>query len=185
MVETGRIAALVERLADAVVLVDAEGTICLVNAAGEELFGRSRSKLLGSDFGFASIDGESAEIEISTPRGVRIAELRTSPLEWDQGERYDIISLRDVTDQRELQEKYNHVQKMDAMGQLTGGIAHDFNNILAVVMGNLQLLERKLEPESPVMNFVRDALQASSRGAALTRQLLAFSRKQRLELERA
>jgi CheY-like chemotaxis protein len=72
-------------------------------------------------------------------------------------------------------------QKMEGVGQLTGGIAHDFNNLLAVIVGNLDLLEEELEPKSKAQQMARDALTASLRGADLTRQLLAFSRRQTLE----
>jgi signal transduction histidine kinase len=75
-------------------------------------------------------------------------------------------------------------QKIEAIGRLTGGVAHDFNNLLAAVIGNLELLQRKLPSEAePCRRFVDNALEAASRGAKVTGQLLAFSRTQRLRLE--
>ncbi len=70
-------------------------------------------------------------------------------------------------------------QKMEAIGQLTGGIAHDFNNLLSVVVGSLDLVLRRCQDES-VLKLARNALKAAERGATLTAQLLAFSRRQRL-----
>ncbi|WP_158917139.1 response regulator [Caulobacter sp. S45] len=73
-----------------------------------------------------------------------------------------------------------HAQKLEAIGRLTGGVAHDFNNLLTGVMGNLELLQRRLG-DSPFQKYVINARQAAERGAKLTGQLLAFSRRQRLE----
>ncbi|MGC1301307.1 MAG: response regulator [Caulobacteraceae bacterium] len=73
-----------------------------------------------------------------------------------------------------------HSQKLEAIGRLTGGVAHDFNNLLTGVIGNLDLLQRRLG-ESPFQKYVENARQAAERGARLTGQLLAFSRRQRLE----
>ncbi len=74
-------------------------------------------------------------------------------------------------------------QKMEAIGRLTGGVAHDFNNLLAAVIGNLQLLQRRIETDAPHRRFVDNALEAANRGAKVTGQLLAFSRTQRMSLE--
>lgn len=94
--------------------------------------------------------------------------------------------MRDVTERHEAraklqlaQEQLSQAQKMEALGQLTGGIAHDFNNILTVVSGNAQLLKRRLHDHKDLRAI--DAIElASTRGETLTRQLLAFSRRQAL-----
>jgi PAS domain S-box-containing protein len=75
-------------------------------------------------------------------------------------------------------------QKLEAVGQLTGGIAHDFNNLLAAVIGNLELLAVRMTGDDKAMTLVSRANQAAERGAKLTSQLLAFSRKQHLEAKR-
>ena len=73
---------------------------------------------------------------------------------------------------------------MEAVGQLTGGIAHDFNNMLAVIMGGLNLLQRKLaRGETDVERFVEGAIDGAQRAATLTQRLLAFSRQQALSPE--
>jgi PAS domain S-box-containing protein len=93
---------------------------------------------------------------------------------------------RDRTEKRAMEDQLRQAQKMEAIGQLTGGIAHDFNNLLAVVVGNLEALKRRFEGThgSQDMRFRRladGALRGADRAAALTRQLLAFSRQQALD----
>jgi len=89
--------------------------------------------------------------------------------------------LRDEMKMRiRAQEELRQSQKMEALGHLTGGVAHDFNNLLAVVLGNLELLSYRLDPEGEEQAYANEASAAAERGAALTRRLLAFSRKQPL-----
>jgi signal transduction histidine kinase len=80
-----------------------------------------------------------------------------------------------------IQEQLSRSQRIEALGQLTGGLAHDFNNLLAIVIGNLDLLAARLESSPDAAALADAALRASLRGSELTRQLLAFSRKQPLE----
>lgn len=88
--------------------------------------------------------------------------------------------LRDEIVERERTEvALRHAQKMEAVGQLTGGIAHDFNNLLMAIIGNLELIARRVEDER-IQRYVRNAMHGAQRGAKLVGQLLTFSRKQRL-----
>ncbi|BEV10718.1 PAS domain-containing protein [Asticcacaulis sp. DW145] len=90
----------------------------------------------------------------------------------------------DVTAKRQLEEQLRQSQKMEAVGQLTGGIAHDFNNMLAVVMGSLELLNRRIGPEDVrARHYVTQGLEGAKRAANLTQRLLAFSRQQPLRPE--
>lgn len=89
----------------------------------------------------------------------------------------DITRVRTVADQLEA------VHRMEAIGKLTGGVAHDFNNLLAVIVGNLELLKDHLERDPQLGNFVNVALKAADRGSGLTRSLLAFARKQTLDVQ--
>ncbi|WP_342739528.1 ATP-binding protein [Bradyrhizobium sp. B117] len=91
--------------------------------------------------------------------------------------------LRDEMVERERTEvALRQAQKMEAVGQLTGGIAHDFNNLLMAIIGNLELIARRVEDER-VQRYVRNAMHGAQRGAKLVGQLLTFSRKQRLAPE--
>jgi signal transduction histidine kinase/DNA-binding response OmpR family regulator len=88
--------------------------------------------------------------------------------------------MLDATDRRLLEEQLTQARKMEAVGQLTGGVAHDFNNLLTVVLGNVDMLARKVEDEARRARRVDAIRQAAERGRDLTRQLLAFSRRQHL-----
>jgi PAS domain S-box-containing protein len=91
--------------------------------------------------------------------------------------------VRDVTEEREREEKLRQAQKLEAIGQLTGGVAHDFNNLLTVIIGGLELLRDAVSDDREATELVDEATKAADRGAALTHQLLAYSRKQPLRPE--
>jgi len=109
-----------------------------------------------------------------------IAEVHGMPF-VQGGSVHVIASGRDVTAQRGAEMQLRQAQKMEAVGQLTGGIAHDFNNLLAVIIGNLQLLDKPLRENIRLHGRVKLGLEAARSGAELTRRLLAFARRQRLE----
>ncbi|MDB4873951.1 MAG: Blue-light-activated protein [Gemmatimonadetes bacterium] len=90
---------------------------------------------------------------------------------------------RDVTERRRLEEDLRQAQKMDAVGQLAGGVAHDFNNLLTAIRGFSDILARSVEADDPRRKDIGEILKATERAAALTRQLLAFSKRQVLRLE--
>jgi two-component system, cell cycle sensor histidine kinase and response regulator CckA len=86
--------------------------------------------------------------------------------------------LSEVTKARELEEQFRQAQRLESLGRLAGGVAHDFNNLLMIISGYAQIMEERLGPESPLRRNTQQILKAAERAASLTRQLLAFSRKQ-------
>ncbi|MFT7132623.1 MAG: signal transduction histidine kinase [Cyclobacteriaceae bacterium] len=96
------------------------------------------------------------------------------------GELRVLMSVQNITEVLQVEEHLRQAQKMESLGQLTGGVAHDFNNLLGIIMGNIELMREGLEPNSEQHAFADQILSATERGASLTRQLLAFSRRQML-----
>jgi DNA-binding response OmpR family regulator len=86
----------------------------------------------------------------------------------------------EAIERQHVEEQLRHAQKMEALGQLTSGLAHDFNNILSAILGNLELIDRRLGNES-VRKMLQAAARAAERGSKLTEQLLVFARKHPLE----
>ena len=91
------------------------------------------------------------------------------------------VFVEDVTEQRSLQKQFEHAQKMEAVGRLAGGVAHDFNNLLMIISGYAQLIEESSDDPKKVVEYATQIQAASSKAATVTRQLLAFSRKQIVE----
>ncbi len=92
-----------------------------------------------------------------------------------------VLTLDDITRERQLESQLQHAQKTEAIGQLAGGIAHDFNNLLTVITGNLEFLRDELPPQHPAQQDLQHISGAAERARLLVRQLLAFGRKQMLK----
>ena len=102
---------------------------------------------------------------------------------YDSGEPVRIAGVvADVTDRREVEERLRQAQKIEAIGQLTGGVAHDFNNLLMVISGGLEMMDRQTDPARR-QRILAGMAQAVDRGSGLSKQLLAFSRRQALRPE--
>ena len=93
-----------------------------------------------------------------------------------------MYAVEDITDEKLAAEQLQHAQKMEVAGQLTGGLAHDFNNHLGVIIGNLDLLADEVRGNAEQHAMVQDSLSAALKGAELTRSLLAFARRQPLQM---
>jgi PAS domain S-box-containing protein len=198
--ERALLSSVVRQSRDSVLVTDPGGVIVYVNAAfttltgyaPEEIVGR-HTVVLADAFGSAGAPplvealrhGRewSGGIEIAHVDGSRRqVEFLAMPVR-DGGEsiEYHVALGRDVTDERELRSRLEQAQKMEAVGQLAGGLAHDFNNLLTAVSGYAQLVHTSLREEDPSRDDVAEIMKASDRAAGLTRQLLAFSRKQVLQ----
>ncbi|MDO8480010.1 MAG: PAS domain S-box protein [Candidatus Rokubacteria bacterium] len=182
----------------AIVALDRDGRVTLWNNAATRLFGWSAEEVLGrplptvpedrraefEDGRVRSLTGEDVIYETQRRRkdGSLVDVLRSSAFIFDpQGERAGSMAIFvDITERKQLEEQLRQAVKMEGIGRLAGGIAHDFNNLLTVIGGRSYLLLSQL-PAGHAMR--RDLLliqQTGDRAAALTRQLLAFSRKQTL-----
>ena len=196
-----RFRALVENSSDALVLLDAEGRITYVSASSVRQFGWPATEMLGqSIFDFMHPDDRelvgARMAEVLRKPGERITQevrFRHGDGSWHAMEgvgvnrlldpvvRAIVVNARDITDRRKLEEQLWHAQKMEAIGQLAGGIAHDFNNLLTAILGYCNLVLDEVEPDMPFRDDLEEIRAAGERAAALTRQLLAFSRRQMLQ----
>jgi two-component system, cell cycle sensor histidine kinase and response regulator CckA len=102
-------------------------------------------------------------------------------LTTQQGDSFAISVARDVTERRRLEAQLQQVQKMEGIGRLAGGVAHDFNNLLTVMTGYGEIARENLSPADPAHEDLGELLKAAERASDLTRQLLAFARKQAIE----
>jgi two-component system cell cycle sensor histidine kinase/response regulator CckA len=182
----------------AVVEWDTQLRITEWSPSAERVFGYSRNEVLGRDASFLvpsalreHIDRIGQEI-LNQEGGTRSTndnltkDGRTISCEWyntplvdESGQVLGVASLvQDVTERVALEERLRQSQKMEAVGRLAGGVAHDFNNLLTVIMGYSQILTDGLPGASRLKDATTQIRSAADRAAGITRQLLAFSRKQ-------
>jgi PAS domain S-box-containing protein len=127
-----------------------------------------------------ALGGESTTYELNWDK--HTFESHVQSLRDSEGELLGVIGVAlDITDRKQLADQLRVSQKMQAIGELAGGVAHDFNNLLMVVKGHGELLLSRLPDPSPLRHNVEQMEKAADRAATLTRQLLAFSRKQVLQ----
>ncbi len=104
-----------------------------------------------------------------------------APLTTDRGPRV-LVCLEDITEKKRLETRYAQAQRLESVGQLAGGVAHDFNNMLSVILGYAGMLREDMDETTVHQDMVTEIRKAAERSRNLTRQLLAFSRKQTLDL---
>jgi two-component system cell cycle sensor histidine kinase/response regulator CckA len=134
---------------------------------------RRGARLDGVEVRWKRKDGNSITVRLS-------GRIVTSPVESDE---FLEVIAEDVTERRVLEDQFRQAQKMEAVGRLAGGVAHDFNNLLMVISGYAEVLLEGTDRNQALYPKIEAIQQASDRATTLTRQLLAFSRKQLLELK--
>ncbi len=184
---------------DAILTIDEDGRIQLVNQSAENLFGYASSELEGENVsqvlpepfheerkevvgntrraGMENVIAIGREVEGRRKDGTAFpAELSVSAFRLNGRSQFTGV-VRDISQRKELEAQFLQAQKMEALGRLAGGVAHDFNNILTVIIGYGELLLSDLSENDPRRQFVREIRDSADRATGLTRQLLAFSRK--------
>ncbi len=192
--------AVLEAANDAIVTMDSNLAIREFNPAAERLFGYDRMNILGRQIEMLLPPGDRAvklsafNEYMSTGKGplnegqLQLTALRADGTEFQAevtvarlgGDKVAAITafIRDITERQALEEQLRQSQKLEAIGRLAGGVAHDFNNILMSIMGSADLLLMDFRPEHSAHGEVTEIKHSVNRGAGLTRQLLAFSRRQ-------
>jgi PAS domain S-box-containing protein len=191
---------LVESAPDAVVIANVMGEILLVNIQAEKLFKVSRSRLLRNKLSdllpdieidsiikTRSMSTDSSQVHqlasmnVADGEGISVpVDVAISTTETESGLTVTCL-IRDVSDRTKLEAQLRQSQKMDAIGKLTGGMAHDFNNLLGVIMGNIDLAQRRIDKNSREYQRMETAKKAAGRGAELTNRMLAVARRQPLQ----
>jgi PAS domain S-box-containing protein len=196
--ERARLSSAVEQAAESVMIMNPEAVITYVNPAFERITGYAAAEVLGETPKLLRPPEQDRALYGQIWRTVRAGlawhgevlsrrkdgslyteEQSIAPLRDPQGEIAGYVAIgQDVGTRKNLESALRQAQKMDAVGRLAGGIAHDFNNMLAVILGRSDLLLAKLRPDDPLRRHIDLIKKTGDRAAALTRQLLAFSRKQ-------
>lgn len=193
---------IVEATADAIFLKDLQGRYLLINSAGArflgrdvgEIIGRTDDELFSADTAEVVLAGDRQVMatgetqvfeETATAAGVtRTYMAQKSAYRDARGQIIGVVGVsRDITELKRLEDQFRQSQKMDAVGRLAGGMAHDFNNLLTAINGCSEIVLGQLGQDDARRGLVGEILKAGTRAATLTRQLLAFSRKQILQPE--
>ena len=189
---------LTDHAMDAFILHNLEGRIVEVNRCACDSLGYTRDELISKTIADIEMNFESLKLADGWKRLVpgapvtlngvhRRKDGTTFPVEvrvglFDFGGRQYVLALaRDISERRNLEEQLRQSQKMEAIGSLVGGVAHDFNNLLMVIRGYSELLSNNIDPRDSRHSQVTEIQRTADRGALLTKQLLAFGRRQVIE----
>ena len=183
-----RFAALFEQAPDGLVELDGEGRIAEANSVAHQLFGAPQGTLAGHAFtevltrAGVSTTPDLSQARPGSPLSVELhgVEMRVLELSVNAGlaraPGRRLLVIRDVSERRMIEERLGHAQRLEIVGQLAGSVAHDFNNLLTTIGGNAAMIIEEAGPGS--LEAAHDILEAQRRGSALTRQLLAFGRRE-------
>jgi PAS domain S-box-containing protein len=197
-----RLALTVDSSQDAIIGKTLDGTITHWNKGAEAIYGYRPEEVIGKSISILAPQDrpdEVGEILKRIGRGerveyfesVRVAKdgrrlnvsICVSPVEDENGRIVGASAIaRDITAQKRAEDLLRQAQKMEAVGRLAGGVAHDFNNILGIITASCELLRSRGDDEAVSSPYLDNIWEAAGRGASLTRQLLAFSRKQPLQM---
>jgi len=188
---------IIESSSDAIVAKDLEGRYVLINSSAARLLGRPAGEIVGRDDTAlfpadqasrsraadarvgARGESETAEEHVVVDGHRRTLLLTRSPLRDYDGRIIGVLGVaRDVTEQRQLEERLSRAHRMESVARLAGGIAHDFNNLLTVVLGSAEILLDDLPRAYARRNDLEEIKTAATQAAQLTRQVLAYSRQQ-------
>jgi PAS domain S-box-containing protein len=199
--DLSRLAAVVENSDDAIIGMTPDGIITNWNNSAQRIYGYSAAQIVGKSTSILippDYFSENTEMMEKIKRGKKMERtdatrvrkdgktvhvaLVDTPIKNAEGQVLGISTVaRDLTESRNLEEMLRQSQKMEAVGQLAGGVAHDFNNLLGVILGYTEFLLDRLGPDDAQRKDVEQIQKAGTRAALLTRQLLAYSRKQVLQ----
>jgi PAS domain S-box-containing protein len=200
--ERAKLALALEQSIDSVLITDSAGTIEYVNSGFERMNGYSREEAIGktprilksgrADAAFyrelwdTIVRGDVWQGRIPNQRKdgtIYESEQIISPVRDAEGHIVGFLAVaKDVTHALQMEAEFRQAQKMESIGRLAGGIAHDFNNLLTAVLGFAQLVLDETDANDPIRGDVQEILQAGERAAKLTKQLLAFGRKQIMQI---
>jgi two-component system cell cycle sensor histidine kinase/response regulator CckA len=196
--ERKRLMAAIEQVGESIVMTDVQGIIQFVNPAFERTTGYSREEAVGRNPRILK-SGEQDDLYYrnlwETVSGGRIwsglmvnrrkdgtlytEETTISPVRDAADRIVNYVAVnRDITEHLRLVAQFQQAQKMEAVGLLAGGVAHDYNNMLTVILGYADLALKKVDPTQPLHANLEQIIKAAKRSADITRQLLAFARKQ-------
>ena len=194
------LAAVIDASPVAIICVAPDHTVLLWSRAAEQIFGYSVEETIGHPYRLVPIGDEAEFARLferafagETIRDIEVKRQRkdgslvdvnfSGAAMYDSNGRVRAVAyaLTDVTQRKAVEMQLRQAQKMEAIGNLTGGMAHDFNNLLGIIIGNLDLLREQASLVEATEALVDDALAAALSGGDLTRQLLAFARRQPLQ----
>ncbi|MHC8320368.1 ATP-binding protein [Pseudomonas sp. GB2N2] len=210
--DDGRFRLLIDAVIDyAIYMIDPDGIVSSWNAGAKRFKGYEEAEIIGQHFSrfYTPEDREAGEPQRTLSIAVRdgrfenkgwrlrkdgtrfMAHVVVDPIWSDTGTLLGFAKItRDITDAtiaqqtlEQTREALFQAQKMQAIGQLSGGIAHDFNNLLTVILGNLEIVRKRVGEDPKITRLLDNATQGAMRGVSLTQRMLAFARRQELKTE--